>query len=199
MGLVFDILSSINNPQQQGSVDQLSTLLGGVSKLAATQGLDANGTQSLLSNVGGVVRSLLKDKAATTGTGDLENLIGQAASDNVLGNLVGQLAGGTGVGNLLGKVLGGNAALESLFPDGVQEQISQTVAQRSGLGPSVIKSLLPALLPIVLGLLKMGSGKQGGLPTKNGILNAFLDSDRDGDVDLGDAFKFGMLFLNPLA
>ncbi|MEY3827811.1 MAG: hypothetical protein RLZZ148_2632 [Cyanobacteriota bacterium] len=51
MGLVFDILSSINNPQQQGSVDQLSTLLGGVSKLAATQGLDANGTQSLLSNV----------------------------------------------------------------------------------------------------------------------------------------------------
>ena len=199
MGLVFDILSSINNPQQQGSVDQLSTLLGGVSKLAATQGLDANGTQSLLSNVGGVVRSLLKDKAAKTGTGDLENLIGQAASDNVLGNLVGQLAGGTGVGNLLGKVLGGNAALESLFPDGVQEQISQTVAQRSGLGPSVIKSLLPALLPIVLGLLKMGSGKQGGLPTKNGILNAFLDSDRDGDVDLGDAFKFGMRFLNPLA
>ncbi|MEY3827810.1 MAG: hypothetical protein RLZZ148_2631 [Cyanobacteriota bacterium] len=103
------------------------------------------------------------------------------------------------MGNLLGKVLGGNAALESLFPDGVQEQISQTVAQRSGLGPSVIKSLLPALLPIVLGLLKMGSGKQGGLPTKNGILNAFLDSDRDGDVDLGDAFKFGMRFLNPLA
>jgi len=199
MGLIFDVLSSINNPQQQGSVDQLSTLLGGVSKLAATQGLDANGTQSLLSNVGGVVRSLLKDKAATTGTGDLENLIGQAASDNVLGNLVGQLAGGTGVGNLLGKVLGGNAALESLFPDGVQEQISQTVAQRSGLGPSVIKSLLPALLPIVLGLLKMGSGKHGGVPTKNGILNAFLDSDRDGDVDLGYAFKFGMRFLNPLA
>ena len=45
----------------------------------------------------------------------------------------------------------------------------------------------------------MGSGKHGGVPTKNGILNAFLDSDRDGDVDLGDAFKFGMRFLNPLA
>jgi hypothetical protein len=197
MGLIFDILSSINNPQQQGNVEQLSTLLNGVTQLAGSQGLNTEMTQSLLSNVGSLLRGVLKDKAGTLGTGELENLVGQASNDNIIGNLVGQLAGGSGIGNLLGQVFGGNAALESLFNEDSQQSMANTLAQRTGLSGSMVKSLLPALLPLVLGLLKMGSAKPGSAPTKNGVLTAFLDSDRDGDVDLGDAFKFGMRFLNP--
>jgi hypothetical protein len=197
MGLIFDILSSINNPQQQGNVEQLSTLLQGVSQLAGSQGMNTEDTQSLLSHAGSLLRGVLRDKAGTLGTGELENLVGQASNDNIIGNLVGQLAGGSGVGNLLGQVFGGNAALQSLFNDDAQQEMANTLAQRTGLSASMLKSLLPALLPLVLGLLKMGSAKAGAAPTKNGVLSAFLDSDRDGDVDFGDVFKFGMRFLNP--
>jgi len=36
-----------------------------------------------------------------------------------------------------------------------------------------------------------------GVGGSNSLLNTFLDSDRDGDTDLGDVFKFANRFLNP--
>jgi hypothetical protein len=55
---------------------------------------------------------------------------------------------------------------------------------------SAIQSMLPALLPAIMGLLNMGAGKTGGT---NSLLSAFMG----GGNDLGDVFKFANRFLNP--
>jgi hypothetical protein len=54
--------------------------------------------------------------------------------------------------------------------------------------------LLPILVPLVLNLLNSGhhqDPQQGG----NSVLKGFLDSDRDGDVDISDALKMAGQFL----
>lgn len=173
MGLFFDVLSAINNPNQQGSVDQLGAIVNGIQQLAP--GVDASTTQTALSALTGVLRSTLKQHATTGGAGALENILGQ-------------FTGGAGLG-----------ALPSLLSSPqLQQQIAQVVAQKTGLNAGTVQSLLPGLITAALGFLKIGDAKPG-TGTSNTVLNAFLDSDRDGSVDLGDALKFATRFFNPPA
>jgi hypothetical protein len=171
MGLFFDVLSAINNPNQQGSVDQLSSIVNTVNQTAS--GVDATTTQTALSALTGVLRSTLKQQP-TTGMGGLEGMLSQFTG-----------SGSTGLG-----------MLSSVFTPQLQQQIAQTVAQKTGLSASLVQTMLPGLVTAALGFLKMGSGKPGST-TSNTVLSSFLDGDRDGDVDLGDAFKFANRFLNP--
>lgn len=176
MGLFFEVLSAINNPNQNASVDQLSTITNTVQQLATSHGVEPSTMQSVLSGLGGALRPALQQQA--TGGG--------------LGNLVGQLTGGGG--------LSGAGALSSLLTPELQQQIAQGVAQKTGMSSGVIQSLLPSLVPVVMQLLNMGSSSNaGGLAglASNPLLRSFLDSDRDQDVDLGDVFKFSSRFLNP--
>jgi len=55
--------------------------------------------------------------------------------------------------------------------------------------------MLPILVPLVLNLLQTGTGvqSQGGA---NPVLNAFLDADRDGDVDIADAMQMAGRYLS---
>ncbi len=176
MGLFYEVLSAINNPNQQASIDQLSSLSGSVQQLTNQYGIDNNTMQTVLSSLGGILGPALRQRA---GGQSLEGMLGQLAGSSLAGS-------------------GGNfnpASLASLIPPQLQEQIIQTVAQKTGLSAGMLQGLIPALLPIVMNFLNMGrstSGVQGSNP----LLNAFLDSDRDGNTDLGDVMKFANRFLN---
>ncbi|NJP11340.1 MAG: DUF937 domain-containing protein [Leptolyngbyaceae cyanobacterium RU_5_1] len=175
MGLFFDVLSAINNPDQQGSVAQLESVTNSIQQLATEHGIQPSQLQMVMSALGGALRPALQQQQSTVG-------------GNPLGNLMGQVAG-AGMGSSM---------LQSLLSPELQQQISQTIAQRIGISPDVIQSVLPTLIPAVISLLNMGAS-QSGVQGSNPLLSAFLDGDRDGDTDLGDVFKFANRFLNPSA
>lgn len=177
MGLFFDVLSAINNPNQNASVDQLSGIMNTVQQAAASSGMDPSTMESVLSGLGGSLRPALQQQAMGGG----------------MGNLLGSLAGAAGGG---GSALGGLGGLTGLLTPQLQQQLIEGVSQKTGVSAGQLQGLLPTLLPAVMQLLNMGSSKTGG-PASNPLLQAFLDSDRDQDVDLGDVFKFAGRFLNP--
>lgn len=172
MGLFFEVLSAINNPNQQGSVAQLENITTTIQKVAADRGIESSRLQSILSVMGGFIRPALQ-----------QNLAGGSLSPNLMGDRVAG-AGATA------------SAIQSLFPPQLQQQIIQEVAQKTGINASTLQGMLPSLLPAVMGILGMGASTSGA-GGSNSLLNAFLDSDRDGDTDLGDVFKFANRFLNP--
>ncbi|NJO42154.1 MAG: hypothetical protein HC769_25590 [Cyanobacteria bacterium CRU_2_1] len=171
MGLFYEVLSAINNPNQPASTDQLSLILNTVQQVAGSRGLSPATTQTLMSVLGGHVRSALQQQRMTSGGSQLETMLSQfGGTDATMG------------------------LLQSLFTPQQQQQMLQDTVQRTGISADTVKAILPTLLPAVLNLLKMGSaGSQGS----NTILSAFLDSDKDGDADLGDAMVFANRFLNP--
>jgi hypothetical protein len=173
MGLFFDVLSAINNPNQQANVSQLESLTNSIQNLGASNGIQPAQMQNMVSGLGNLIRPALQQQRAAVGGGQLENLVGQA---------LGAGAGAT--------------ALQALIPPQLMQQFSQVLSQKTGLSPNLVQSVLPSLLPSVLGLLQMGSGKPG-TTNSNALLNSFLDSDQDGDVDLGDVMKFAGRFLYP--
>ncbi len=180
MGLFDQIVSAINNPTQEASSAQLSNVLNTVQQVAATQGIDLSKAQSILSVLGSHVRTALQEKQATQGA-------------STTASLVNQLAGSTG----------GLQAVQQLFNPNQQEQVAQDVAQKTGLNMAAIQNMLPVLIPVVMNLLKMGNAQpQAGAAPPTGaaggnpLLNAFLDADGDGDVDVGDAINLASRFLS---
>ncbi len=176
MGLFFDVLSSINNPNQQGSVDSLSTILQTVQQVTGGKGIDDSASQGTLSVLGGITRSALQQQGG----------VGSPALEGMLGRLAGGALGGAGAGT----------ALQSLFPPALQQQAVQAIAAKTGLNPTLIQAMLPSLISTVLGFLNMGAPAPGSRGT-NPLLSAFLNSDNDKDVDMGDVLKFAGRFLNP--
>ncbi|MBD2089119.1 DUF937 domain-containing protein [Microcoleus sp. FACHB-1515] len=172
MGLFFDVLSAINNPNQQASVSQLESITNSIQQVASSQGFDAAKTQSVLSALGSVLRPTLAQQQGVMGSNQLEDLLGRVGA-------------GTNT-----------AAMSSLFPPQIQQQLIQGVAQKTGISPNLLQSMLPTLIPAVLGLLGMGASKPGA-PGGNPLLTAFLNGDRDGNTNLGDVFKFASRFLSP--
>jgi uncharacterized protein YidB (DUF937 family) len=169
MGLFFEMLNAINNPNQQGNVDQLSTIVNSVQQLGANRGVDASTLQTVLSTIGEYIRPALSQQNVTTGSQPLNNLVSQFTDTQA-----------------------DAGALPSFLTPQLQQQIVQGVSQRTGLNPTTLEALVPGLLPAAIGFLNMGahtSGDRGANP----ILNAFLD----GDTDLGHVLKFSNRFLNP--
>jgi hypothetical protein len=172
MSLFFDVLSSINDPNQQGSVAHLSQIVGNLQQLATTQGLDTAQMQSVLSSVGSFLGPALQQQQGVLGGGQLDNLVGQL--------------GGSGAPA---------TAMQSLIPPQVMQQLLQAVSQKTGLDTGMLQNLLPSLVPTVMGLLNMGASKPGAGGSGNGLLNAFLNG--GSGADLGEVFKFANRFLNP--
>ncbi|MBR8828116.1 MAG: DUF937 domain-containing protein [Gomphosphaeria aponina SAG 52.96 = DSM 107014] len=171
MGLFFDLLSSINNPEQEGSVDQLSTVMNSVQQFTDSEGVDSSTMETVFSALGGSLRPVLQQQGDAGGAGMLGNLIAQVSGNN-------------------------SVALNSLCPPQMQQQMIQVITQHSGLDSGMIQKMLPMLLPAVFSLLNMGKGKPG-TNMGNPLLNAFLNSDRDQDTNLGNVFKFANRFLHP--
>lgn len=175
MGLFDQVLGAINNPNQQGSSDQIGMILNTVQQLAGSRGLDPSATQAVVSVLGTHVRSALQQQRAAGGNQQAEAIVNQF--------------GGTSPSL---------ESVQSLFTPQQQQQVVQDTAQRTGINSSTIQALLPVLIPIVLNLLQSGASRQPSPAGSNSVLNSFLDSDRDGDVDLGDALAVAGRFLNQL-
>lgn len=177
MSLFDQILNAVNNPQQQASPDQLNSIFGVAQQLAGNQGIDPSLTQAAMSILGRHVRSSLQQQQATQGT------------DHTMA-LVNQFAG----------LASNPQAVQALFPGGQQQNVANDISQRTGLNSSLVMSLLPVLVPLVLQFLQSGATNQqanAGMPTGgNPVLNTFLDGDRDGDVDLGDAMRLAGQFFS---
>lgn len=172
MSLFEQILGAIDNPNQQASVNQLGSVLGVAQQLANQQGIDPGVLQQTLSLVGTQLRSSLQDKRNTLGSDQVETLVNQFS----------------------GFSADPNAPAALLSPQ-QQQQLISTVSERTGIDASLLRSLLPTLVPLALNLLQSGALSQGNATGGNSVLNAFLDSDRDGDVDLGDALGMAAKFL----
>ena len=152
----------------------LPILLGALAKNSSDRG----GAQSLLS-------ALSKDHSGSV----LNNL----------GDLIGNPDAGSGSG-ILGHVLGAN-----------RSKVESSLGKSTGLNPAAIAKLLTIAAPIVMGVLgkertsrnvdSQGLSNMLNLenmrvqnrePQSSSVLNLLLDSDRDGDVDLGDIARSGL-------
>ncbi len=160
MGLFFELLNSINDPKQSGSIDQLSGVLNAATQVAQQNNLDPTMMQTVLSAMSGPMRSALQN-------------------------------GGNPM-DILSSVMSGNpSAIGNLFTPQLQQQMVQTVAQKTGISSSILQMAIPLLIPVVLNVFKMGGGSS--LNT-NSLFSAFLQGDR---ADLGQVMKYADRFLNP--
>lgn len=175
MGLFFDVLRAINNPHQSGSVEQLGTIVHAAQQLGVGSGLDPLTLQTVMSSLGEVLLPTLKQQSLAPG--------GYQALDSLVNQFSGADANADAV------------PLPSFFTPHLQQQMVQTIAQKTGLSAGQLQPLLPGLISIAMGFLSMGA-PQPGVADGNPILNAVLDSDQDGSTDLGDVFKFANRLLN---
>jgi hypothetical protein len=176
MGLFDQVVGALNNPDQQASTDQLSNILNVATQLASRQGVGGERSPELMSVVGQFVRSSLRETSQAQGRSQAEAMVEQFAGTNA-----------------------NAAALQAIFSPQQQQQLINAASQRTGIDASTIQSMLPVLVPLALNFLKTGASTQGTpqtTGTNNNVLNAFLDSDGDGDVDLGDALSMTGRFLN---
>ncbi|PZV16575.1 MAG: hypothetical protein DCF22_05245 [Leptolyngbya sp.] len=169
MGLFDQIMGAIANPNQQANPDQMSDILGAVQQIAGNNSLDAGTGETMVSMVGGYVRSALQQQQTEGG-------------DSQVAAIVNQFGG-----------IGSNpAAVSALFSADQQAQIATEISQRTGLPAGTIQGLLASLIPILLNLLGSGKTLEGN---SNPLLNNFLDSNNDGNVDLGDAMRLASRFM----
>ncbi len=175
MGLFDQVIGAIDNPKQQASSSDLGAILGTVQQLGGSQGASSDNIQTLMSIVGQYARSSLKETSQTAGRGQAEEMVDRFA--------------GTGPST---------DAMQALFSPRQRDEIANTAAQRTGLNRDTIMTLLPIVVPLVLKFLKTGSSASG-VPRQNqsnSVLSMFLDSDNDGDVDMGDAIAMAGRFLS---
>ncbi len=168
MALIFDVLSAINDPKKLASVETLSGICDGIQKLSLSHGLNPAATQSVVSSVGDQLRAGLQKQASGSSPLDLAGLIS--------------------------KVSGGNVgALQSLIPDSAQQVLLKGLTDKMGLSSTGALGLVGSLTPLLLKFLNLGGSSQG--IGNNPLLTTFLDSNHDGNVDMGDALKFAGRFL----
>ena len=170
MSLFDQILGAVNNPGQQGSMDQLGSLVNMAQQVSGQHGMDPAMTQTVMSMLGGAVQSGLQDHNDANGfeaTQDLVQQLGSSATANP-------------------------NAIASLIPMDVQQQICGAIAQQTGLDAGMVQGMLPSLIPVAMQMLQ-GSAAQGG--ASNPLLNMFLDKNHDGNLDMGDAMGLAMQFM----
>ncbi|NEP89827.1 MAG: hypothetical protein F6K18_25035 [Okeania sp. SIO2C2] len=172
MGLFDQIVGAINNPNQEASTSQLSSILGTVQQLSGNLGGDSGATQVAMSMLSGYVRSALQQKREESGNGAVQAIINQFAGTDP-----------------------NPQAVESLFSANQITGIVQSISEKTGFDLSQIQNLLPTLVPLILNLLKTGNDTQNPNQASNNVLNSFLDADGDGDVDISDMMGMASRFL----
>lgn len=167
MGLFDQVLSAVANPGQQGSMEQLGTIFNVVQQMSGEQGVGSDATSTMLSVVGGYVRSSLRE----AGPDQAQSLVNQ-----------------------FGGASANPQAVQALLTPVMQQQVVQDLIARTGLDAQAIEGMLPVLIPLALQFLQSGASTNNA-QAANPVLNAFLDGDGDGDVDLGDALGMAGKFL----
>ena len=162
MSIFNQILNAIDNPEKEASNSQLGSILDTVQQLSGNYQTNPNTVQSAMSIVGNYTKSALRQQRNQGGEAQVNQLLNQF--------------GGTQASPQILSTLFGSSQLSNMIT-----QISRS----TGLDSRAIQSMLPILVPLVLNLLRTGNNK-GNVRGNNPVLNSFLDSDGDGDVDLSD-------------
>lgn len=172
MKLFDQILNAIDNPSQQASSQQITQILGTVHKISQTQGVNPQTAQTVVSIVGKYVRNSLREKQNNLGKNQIEEMV-----------------------NKYSGLQANVEAVQAFLNPQQQKQIAEEACQKTGLDFSKIQAMLPILVPIVLNLLQTGASKMGGKTTQqNSVLNAFLDTNDDGEVDIASALSLASRF-----
>ena len=171
MSLFNQILSAIDNPEQEASTTQLGNILDTVQQLSSNNSTQSSAIDSAMSIVGNYTRSALQQQKIQGGEAQVQHLINQFAGNNANAN-----------------------AVNSLFNSSQVQSLIQQISSKTGLNPQMIQGLLPVLVPLVLNMLKTGS-RTNNVMGNNSVLNSFLDSDGDGDVDMADAMRMASRYL----
>ena len=172
MGLFFDILSAINHPNQQGSVEQLNVIVSEAQQLGSSHGFDDAMLQTLLSVVGSFLQTVFRQSA----------VIGSVASDALLSQAVGTSHYGA-------------ASLPAFLTPERQQQLLQALAQRTGLSNMTLQAALPGLVTVALGFLNLGTGTSR-TSGANPVLKSFLKTEHNENADLGEVLKFANRLLH---
>ncbi|WP_413166590.1 DUF937 domain-containing protein [Capilliphycus salinus ALCB114379] len=172
MGLFDQIVGALSDPNREASNSQLDDILNTVQQLSNNQGVSSQATQAALSVLGGYVRSALQQKRTSEGNDSVQSFVNHYS--------------GTGTNP---------QAVASLFSPQQQAQVAQAISSRTGIDATMIQSLLPSLVPLVLNLLKTGNSTQNPQRGSNTVLSSFLDADGDGDVDVADAMRLAGQYL----
>ena len=173
MGLFDQIINALDNSNQEASSGQMATILSTMQQVSDSYGADPSTVQSVLSIVGNYVRTALQQKRSTDGNAEAQAVVNQYSG-----------------------TYPNPQAVHNLFSPNQEEQIATDAAQQTGLNVGTIQEMLPILVPLVLNLLQTGTGTQNPQGGANPVLSAFLDADRDGDVDIADAMQMAGRYLS---
>lgn len=184
MNFFETLVNSIQDPQAGTQKSDLATLLAALTSgtQSSAKPLPASATESLVGMIGGALKPALRE--------------------------VGQTGGIDGIEALLGSLKQNASSPQNLERTLGQDRMNQMVTkaqQKSGLPVDTILSMLPVILPAVVSLLQSGA-RSGAAPTaqqgatatspgNNPLLQNFLDSDNDGEVDMQDLVRLGSKFL----
>ena len=171
MSIFNQILSAIDDPQKEASTNQLGSILDTVQQLSGNNQASPDAVQSAMSIVGNHTKSALKEKRNQGGASQVNQIINQ-----------------------FGGTRANSQVLSTLFNSSQLQSMIQQISGRTGLNAGTIQSMLPILVPLVLNLLKTGNSKSN-MQGNNSIASTFLDSDGDGDVDMGDAMRMASRYL----
>ncbi|ESA32626.1 hypothetical protein N836_25260 [Leptolyngbya sp. Heron Island J] len=170
MGIFDQVMGAIQDPNREASIGQLGQIVSMAQQVAQASNANSSTTQQAASVVGGFVQSALREKQQTQGMDAVLDLVQQGTND------------GAGV-------------LPKLFSPEQQSAIATTVAEKTGLNADQVIAMLPMVIPIVMKFLNQGAAKTGTQAQGNPLVSAFLDSDGDGDVDMGDMLKMAGRFM----
>lgn len=174
MSLFQEILNAINEPNKQANSTQLSQIIALIEQLSQIGDVNDQKSQALTSIVGKYVRSALKEKQQSQGIEEAEAVI--------------ERYGGTSP----------NAeAVNAVMTPQKQQEMAEEAANSTGLNRKVIESMLPSLIPVVLNLLQTGATKvKNPRQVNNSVLQSFLNTDGDENVDIADALSLAKQFLS---
>lgn len=178
MSLFDAVLASLNDPSratQQSDLEGLASAFSGGGASSANAGQIAN-------LIGGFLKPMLQEQHAVGGAQGVDSFLQDIKQSANSPDQLRQVLGADRVDQMVGRA-----------------------EQKTGLDASAIFRLLPIVLPAVIGLLQSGrpatapavtaaTGAPAGGQT-NPILAQFLDSDRDGDVDMADVVRLTSRFL----
>ncbi|NEP54288.1 MAG: DUF937 domain-containing protein [Moorea sp. SIO3C2] len=170
MGLFDQVMGAIQDPNREASIRQLGQIVSMAQQAAQDNNVNSSATQQAASVVGGFIQSALREKQQTQGLDAVLDIVQKGSTD-------------------------GAGALSMLFSPEQQATVAQTVSQKTGLDTDQVQSMLPMVIPIVMKFLNQGAAKAGSQAEGNPLVSAFLDSDGDGDVDMGDVFKMAGRFM----
>ncbi|ESA36445.1 hypothetical protein N836_00795 [Leptolyngbya sp. Heron Island J] len=168
--MFFEVLSAINDPNQQASISQLEHITQSIEKVASSQGFNPHQMQLMMTILGGVLQPVLKQKQAQLGAGQLASMLGR--SNDV-------------------------SMLTAIISPQQQQQLAAAVANKTGMQAAVAQAMIPQLLPLVISLFNMGAPTPGSVGGTNSLLSTFLDSNRTSNTDLGNVMRFANRFLSP--